>query len=310
MQISRRLLLKYFGASSVVLASCGIDRVGLDDAARREALAAALPPGTGTRVVWLVGSGCSGCSVSFLNRFAAAAPATAADVLMDVVLLGYHPVLMAAAGDQAVSTAESMFAEGGGSYILVVEGGVPTAFGGAACIAWRDAGGRNVTFIDAVRRYAANATAIVSVGTCAAYGGVSAAAPNPTAVQSVSAATGLKTINIPGCPPHPDWIVGGLAALLAAAPIALDAAGRPEAIYGTNLHQHCPRNQAGATVFATTYGVDRQCLRQLGCRGPNVTAQCPALLWNTGRNWCVDANAPCIGCTEPSFPQVNLRQPV
>jgi hydrogenase small subunit len=306
MKISRRLLLKYFGASSVVLASCRINRT-LDGEEARKALANALPPGNGTWVIWLIGSGCSGCSVSFLNRVSTVAPTSAADVLMNVVVLGYHPVLMAGAGDQAVATAESMLAEGGGKYILVVEGGVPTAFDGAACIAWRNASGQNVTFLDAVRRYATNATAIVSVGTCAAYGGVSAASPNPTSVQSVSVATGLTTINIPGCPPHPDWIVAGLAALLADAPITLDAAGRPDAIYGTNVHTQCPRN--GATT-ASAYGVDRQCLRQLGCRGPNTTAQCPALLWNTGRNWCVDANAPCIGCTEPSFPQVNLRQPV
>ncbi len=307
MQISRRLLLKLFGASSVVLAACGIDPSGLDEAKSRKRLADALPPGAGARVIWLIGSGCSGCSVSFLNRVSAAAPTSAADVLMNVVVLGYHPVLMAAAGDQAMATAESIYAAGGGSYILVVEGGVPTAFGGNACTIWRDAAGNDVTMLDAVKRYAANATAVVAVGTCAAYGGVAAAAPNPTMVQSVSAATGLATINLPGCPPHPDWIVGGLAALLADAPLTLDANGRPDAIYGTNIHQTCPRNTA---TQATTFGVDRQCLRQLGCRGPITTAQCPALLWNTGRNWCVDANAPCIGCTEPSFPQVNLRKSV
>ena len=170
-----------------------------------------------------------------------------------------------------------------------------------------DASGNDVTMLDAVKRYAANATAVISVGTCASYGGVSAASPNPTLVQPVSTALGQKTINIPGCPPHPDWIVAGLVAVLADAPITLDAAGRPDAIYGTNVHQNCPR-RSGAE--ATTYGVDGQCLRQLGCRGPATTAQCPALLWNSGRNWCVDANAPCIGCTEPTFPQTNLRQPV
>lgn len=307
MQISRRFLLKAFGASSVVLAACGIDPRGLDEPTARKRLAGALPPGAGTRVIWLIGSGCSGCSVSFLNRVSAAAPTSAADVLMNVIVLGYHPVLMAAAGDQAAAAAESIFAAGGGSYVLVVEGGVPTAFGGAACKVWRDASGNDVTMLDAVKRLAGNATAVVSVGTCASYGGVAAASPNPTLVQSVSAATGLATINLPGCPPHPDWIVAGLAAVLADAPITLDAGGRPDAIYGTNVHQTCPRNTA---TQASTFGVDKQCLRQLGCRGPSTTAQCPALLWNTGRNWCVDANAPCVGCTEPTFPQVNLRQPV
>jgi hydrogenase small subunit len=307
MRISRRLLLKYFGASSVVLASCGIDGTGLGEAEARRALADALPPGDGARVIWLIGSGCSGCSVSFLDRVSAVVPTSAADVLLNVAVVGYHPVLMAAAGDQAVAAAESMYAEGAGSYLLVVEGGVPTAFGGAACWAWRDAGGQDVTFVEAVRRFSANASAVVSVGTCAAYGGVSAAPPNPTLVQPVSAVTGLETINIPGCPPHPDWIVAGLVAVLAGTPISLDAYGRPDAIYASNVHQRCPRRTGPR---ASTYGVDKRCLRQLGCRGPITTASCPAQLWNGGRNWCVDANAPCIGCTEPSFPQVNLRQPV
>jgi len=307
MQISRRLLLKLFGASSVVLAACGIDPAELEGPEARRRLADALPPGDGARLIWLIGSGCSGCSVSLLDRISASAPTSAADLLMDVVVLGYHPVLMAAAGDQAVSTAESMYAEGSGSYVLVVEGGVPTAFGGNACTLWRDAAGDEVTMLDAVRRYAARASAVVAVGTCAAYGGVSAAAPNPTLVQPVSAATGLATVNLPGCPPHPDWIVAGLLALLAGTPLHLDAAGRPDAIYASTVHQRCPRSTGPR---ATTYGVDGRCLRQLGCRGPVTTAQCPTLHWNGGRNWCVDANAPCIGCTEPSFPKVNLRQPV
>jgi hydrogenase small subunit len=29
---------------------------------------------------------------------------------------------------------------------------------------------------------------------------------------------------------------------------------------------------------------------------------CPSTLWNGGVNWCINANAPCIGCTNPDFP--------
>ena len=311
MQISRRLFLKYCGASSLVLASCGIDSRGPDGSLeQRDDLASVLPPGAGARVIWLTGSGCGGCSVSFLNRFSTTAPVSAADVLMNVAVVGFQPVIMAAAGDQAVAAAEAFYAGGEGTYVLVVEGAIPTAFNGAACVLWRDASGQDVTVLQAVQRYAASATAILSIGTCAAYGGVSAASPNPGAVQGLSTATGLKTINIPGCPPHPDWIVAGLAGVLSDAPMSLDTQGRPESIYGSNIHVSCPRNQGASTVFATTHGVDNQCLRQLGCRGPVTTAPCPSGLWNNGRNWCVDANGPCVGCTESSFPQVGLRTPV
>lgn len=313
MDISRRLFLKYCGASSIVLASCNLpgqdgEEVWLDDLDRLEA---ALPTGLGARVIWLAGSGCSGCSVSFLNRFANAAPITAADVLMNVVVLGYHPTIMAAAGDQAVAAAESFYAAGGGTYILVVEGGVPTAFNGAACIAYRDASGAAVTFLSAVRKFATNASAVLSIGTCASAGGVSGASPNLTSVRTVANATGLRTINIPGCPPHPDWITAGLVAVLSGGTLVLDGWRRPQSIYGDSyIHLNCLRNQGAATVEATTFGVDGLCLRKLGCRGPVTVAPCPSSGWNSGLNWCVDANGPCIGCTESTFPRVGLRQPV
>jgi hydrogenase small subunit len=311
MKISRRLFLKYCGASSLVIAGCGVADSGDHGLfGSPESLASALPPGEGAKVIWLIGSGCTGCSVSFLNRFATTAPETAADVLMDVAVVGYHPSLMAAAGDQAVAAAESFYALGGGSYILVVEGAVPTAFGGAAGMAWRSASGTEVTIQDAVKRYATNATAVVCIGTCAAFGGVGAASPNPSGVKGVSSVIGQNTINVPGCPPHPDWIVAGLAKVLSNNSITLDSLGRPRDLFGLNLHESCPRNPGGSTQVATTYGIDQLCLRQLGCRGPITNAQCSSHQWNSGRNWCVDANAPCVGCTEPTFPQVGLQKPV
>ena len=50
------------------------------------------------------------------------------------------------------------------------------------------------------------AKAVVNIGTCACYGGVQAAKPNPTAAKGVNecfADLGIKGINIPGCPPNP-----------------------------------------------------------------------------------------------------------
>ena len=56
--------------------------------------------------------------------------------------------------------------------------------------------------IDIAREVCGNAAATIAIGTCAAYGGLPAAAPNPTAALSVAdAVPGLRNlINLPACP--------------------------------------------------------------------------------------------------------------
>jgi hydrogenase small subunit len=259
----------------------------------------------GPKVIWLQGSGCSGCSISFLNRISDTVPTTAANVLQDSIDLIYHPTLMAAAGSQAASIIRDAIAAGG--YVLLVEGGVPTAFGGAACWPW-SIDGKEVTFQEAVIQAAANAAKVVCVGACASFGGVSAAGENPTGVTSVAKAIGKPTVNIPGCPPHPDWIVWAIAQILAGNAIELDAQSRPTALYGTRVHDDCQRlPKYQSKTFASICGVDESCLNLLGCRGPNTGAPCPTMKWNNGANWCVDANANCVGCTESTFPGGDLH---
>jgi hydrogenase small subunit len=251
-------------------------------------------------VLWLHGSGCTGCTISFLNRVSTTAPKTAGDVLINSVNVLYHPSVMSLAGDSAVSVVEKAYVKGG--YILVVEGGVPTAFNGATCWAWTYKG-QDVTFQKAVTDLASRAKTVISIGQCAAYGGVSAAAPNPTGIKSVQAVTGKKTLNIPGCPPHPDWVVWAIAQLLLNKTIRVDSYGRPTTIFNKTVHDNCPRREQDE---AGRFGTDNRCLEELGCRGPKTKAPCPDLKWNGGVNWCVGVNAPCYGCVEPNFPQSPL----
>jgi NiFe hydrogenase small subunit HydA len=190
-----------------------------------------------------------------------------------------------------------------GQYVLVIEGGVPTAFQGHACLAWT-LNGVEYTFKDVVTRYASKAAAILCIGNCAAYGGIAAASPNPAGVVSVSALTGKATINIPGCPAHPDWFIWVVAQYLAGARITLDGYGRPKALFERTVHERCPRKEREREGL--TFGVDGYCLEELGCKGPETKAPCPVGKWNGGVNWCIDANAPCIGCTEPTFPLKGL----
>ena len=289
MEITRRNFLRYCGASAAALGLTSTD-LGL--------LEKALANPDAPSVVWLQGAGCYGCSMSFLNRISATAPTTAADVLVNSINLVFHPALMSLAGEMAVAAAKLASAK---PFVLVVEGGVSTAFNGAACFAWKWAG-RDVTFKDAVKEFAAKAAVIVCVGTCASFGGIPAAPPNPTMIQSVKAATGKSTINIAGCPPHPDWTVWAIVQLLLGKAIPTDLNGRPTQFYSRTVHSQCPRLERDE---AERFGVDYYCLKELGCRGPRTRANCPVIRFNNSVNWCIDANAPCIGCTEPTFPSAS-----
>ncbi|MHB0878572.1 MAG: hydrogenase small subunit [Anaerolineae bacterium] len=288
MQITRRAFLRYAVAAGVGLG------LGEDVLARVETVLAqtALPP-----VVWLSGSGCTGCSVSLLN----AVNPTIDGLLTGTIALKYHSTLMVAAGDLAVAAATSTAQAGG--HILVVEGAIPTAFGGRCCYVW-DEGGVPVTMTEAVSSLAANASHLVAVGTCASYGGIPAAFAGAGAV-GLGAFLGRPVVNLPGCPAHPDWIIGGLAALLAGTPPPLDARGRPTTYYPAEaIHERCPRREREE---ANSFGQAGLCLKELGCKGPSTHADCDIRRWNNGQNWCIGANGLCIGCSEPTFPRFPLH---
>jgi hydrogenase small subunit len=293
MHISRRDFLRYCGISAAALGLNGTDLMKLGEL---------LASTSGPQVLWLVGSSCTGCSVSFLNYISTASPTSAADILVNKINLTYHPSLMATAGQDAAAIAEQAAVSGG--YVLVVEGGVPTAFGGGACLAWTY-NGTDVTFQDAVIKLASKASKIICIGNCSAYGGISAAYPNDTGVKSVAEVTGKTTINIAGCPPHPDWFVWSVVQILLNNPIALDSNGRPLYLFEKSVHDKCPRK---GTEPAKTFATEGRCMKELGCKGPQAKANCPIIQWNNKMSWCIDANAPCIGCTSPDFPKTPLMK--
>jgi hydrogenase small subunit len=287
--IDRRSFLKYCITSASVL--------GIEGAVVSK-LEAAL--GDGGRdlptVIWLACSNCTGCTVSLANLIGDDGPADVGDLLLNTIWLEYHPNLMGAAGDLAVSTLNSAAA---GNYVLVVEGGVPTAFGGNTCMLWTDVTGHDVTAMEAVSWLAPNAMAVLSVGSCASFGGIPMGDPNPTGVVSVADFTGLPVINIPGCPAHPDWVTWTVAQLLTGSSVPLDADRRPSQFFSSRIHEDCPyRNRPEAHSF----GQHNTCLEELGCRGEHVRSDCHLRKWNGGTNWCMEAGAICLGCTERGFP--------
>jgi hydrogenase small subunit len=285
--VSRRAFLKYCTASAATLGLDPFDLTGLNQAMANP---------NGPNVLWLQGSSCTGCTMSFLNYIAPTAPKTAADVLISAINLAYHPNLSAAAGDTVVNEIARVYAAG--NYILAIEGGIPTAFNGAACLAYT-VNGKDIPFKDVVQDLASRAAKILCVGTCSSFGGIPAAPPNPTGVVSVKTLTGKPTIHIAGCPPHPDWIVWTVVQLLQNKTIALDSYQRPKTIYGTRVHERCPLKE---TEEVNTFGVPNRCLKEIGCHGPETSSNCPTIKWNNGVNWCIGAGAPCLGCTNASFP--------
>lgn len=132
MPISRRDFLKYCTASAAMLGLSALDVQRLE---------AALTTAGAPSVIWLHGAGCQGDSVSLLNRIAPGDPAgtrTVDDVLVNAINLAYHTVVMAGAGDDAVTMLRQTRARGG--YVLVIEGGIPKAFGGHTCMLYEENG--------------------------------------------------------------------------------------------------------------------------------------------------------------------------
>jgi hydrogenase small subunit len=264
-------------------------------------------------VLWLQGGGCSGCSVTLLNSVSP----NPRNILVDEVVPGkhislrFHPTVMAGAGDPAVAELERTRQEAAKGYLVVVEGSVPLGSDGTYA-RFGERQGEEITMLSWVTSLAPDALAVVAMGTCAAFGGIPSGAPNPTesvSVREVLSAKGIDTplINIPGCPPHPDWLVGTIASLLLQGlpgKDALDEYLRPKAFYGQLIHENCPRRAYfDEGKFAEKLS-DPYCLYELGCKGPVTHADCPTRLWNNGVNWCVGSGAPCIGCVEPLFPDV------
>ncbi|HJX12934.1 MAG TPA: hydrogenase small subunit [Dehalococcoidales bacterium] len=262
-------------------------------------------------VIYLQTAACSGCAVTLLNT----ASPTIKNVLIDQIAPGvhinlrFHPVIMAAAGEMAIRAMEDTAEQKKGEYVLVVDGAVPTA-PGAVYGAIGERNGKPVTMLQRVTELAADALAVIALGTCASFGGIPAAPPNPTGCQPVrdvlkKEGISKPLVNIPGCPPHPDWFVGTVAGvILNGLPAAddLDDLLRPRAFYGKLIHENCPRRACfDEGKFARKFG-DDGCLYELGCKGPITYADCPVRRWNSGTNWVIGAGAPCNGCTQPEFP--------
>jgi hydrogenase small subunit len=288
--ISRRDFMVFCASMAAVL--------GLPDEAT-PAIAAAVDSEARPVLVWLEFQDCAGNSESLLR----AGHPKVADLILDSISLSYHETLMAAAGSQAEDALAKAVHDNAGKYIAVVEGSIPTGADGAYCMI----GGKSALQI--AREICGGAAATIAVGTCAAFGGIPAARPNPTGALSVAdAVPGIKNlINMSACPANAENITALIVYYMTLKRWPpLDQFRRPMFAYGKTIHDNCERRahfDAGQYVEAWGDEAHRQghCLYKMGCKGPATSQNCPVVRWNEGTNWPIGCGHPCIGCAEPNF---------
>ncbi len=222
-------------------------------------------------------------------------------VFEDIIDLWYSNTFMAAQGINALDILEKTAEKYAHEYTLVVEGAVPLKYNGLFNVL-----GYSKDYIiaakNAVRWFGKHAKYVVAIGTCASFGGPTAARPNITGSVSVSEILDRAVINVSGCPVNPEWFVGTLAHLLMYGMPELDNLGRPALFYGFTVHRHCQRRSYfDNNNFAQEIG-DSECMFSLGCSGPRTGADCPYRMWINHVSWPVKVNTPCIGCTNKDFP--------
>ncbi|MGO8995589.1 MAG: hydrogenase small subunit [Polyangiaceae bacterium] len=262
-------------------------------------IAAAVEKTLKPSLVWLEFQDCAGNTESLLR----ASRPTVAEVILDAISVDYHETIMAAAGKQAEEALQKTVHDQADKYLVVIEGSIPTGAGGAYCAI----GGKSALQI--ARDVCEHAAAVIAVGTCAAFGGIPAAAPNPTSALGVAdAVPGIKNlVNLPACPANVENLTALLVYFLTYHRWPpLDSKHRPLFAYGKTIHDNCERRahfDAGQYVEAWGDEAHRngECLFKMGCKGPATYQNCPVVRWNEGTNWPIGCGHPCIGCAEPDF---------
>ncbi len=288
-ELSRRDFLKI---CTIVTATMGLPYSMV------EKVEAAMKKGPKPTVIWLHFMECTGCTESLLR----ASHPPIGRLVLDIINLEYHETLMAAAGKQAEEVLHQTMEKYKGKYICVVEGAVSTKDGGIYCkIAGKPA-------IQILKEVTKDAMLTIAIGTCASFGGVQAAAPNPTGAVGIGEVIGKdKVINIPGCPPNPYNFLATVSYILTFGKLPeLDNLRRPKFAYGRLIHDHCERRaHFDEGRFANAFGDEGHrkgyCVYKLGCKGPVTYANCPVIRFCDVGTWPVGSGHPCIGCTEPNF---------
>lgn len=287
--VSRRDFLKY---CSIMAVGMGLPMSVGSQIAEAVTNVAKRPP-----VIWLSAQECTGCTESLLRS----SHPTLDHLILDLISLDYHETLSTPSGHLAEEARAQSIKENKGKFVLVVDGSIPVKDGGVYCMI----GGKPA--VEILKETAKDAAAIIAIGSCASWGGIPSASPNPTGATPVHEIIKDKpVVNIPGCPPSPYNFLSTVLYFVTFNKLPeLDKLGRPKFGYGRLIHENCERRpHFDAGRFAIEFGDENHrkgyCLYKLGCKGPETYNNCPSILYgDTGSGtWPVGTGHPCFGCSE------------
>jgi hydrogenase small subunit len=272
-------------------------------------------------VLWITaGLGCDGDTIAMT----AATNPSIEDLVLGTIpgipkVNLHNPLLAYTTGDAFLHVFEQAADGKLDPFILVVEGSIPNERnkheGYWAAMGTDRRTGQPITTCEWIDRLTPRAWAVVTAGTCSAYGGIHALAGNPTGCMGLpdylgwtwKSKAGIPIVCVPGCPIQPDNFLEALLYLLRQAAgkapmIPLDEGLRPTWLFAQTVHEGCDR--AGyyeQADFAADYS-SHKCIVKQGCWGPVVQCNVGKRGWINGVGGCPNVGGVCIGCTMPGFP--------
>lgn len=270
-------------------------------------------------LLWLQSGGCGGCSLSLL---CAEAPDLITSLQGAGIELLWHPSLSEQGDADLIDLLQSLVAGDIALDILCLEGAVVQGPDGTGL--YHRLSGSDRPMRDWIGELAHRARHVVAVGSCAAYGGITAGGGNPSEACGLQydgsrsggllgpdfrAREGTPVINVAGCPTHPNWVTETLIqiALGDMGQGQIDELGRPRSYADHLVHHGCPRNEFYEFKASAEKPSDLGCMMEhLGCLGTQAHADCNTRLWN-GEGSCLRGGYACINCTAPGFEEPGHR---
>lgn len=265
------------------------------------------------RLFWMQSGGCGGCTLSLIGAEGPDLLATFEAANIEVL---WHPSLSEQSGRAVIDIMERIVSGEETLDILCLEGSVMRGPNGTG--RFHMMAGTDRPVMDWISDLAAKAGHVVAVGSCAAFGGITAAGANEVEACGLTydgrkeggllgadfrSRSGMPVINVAGCPIHPGWLTETLHM------IASDRFGvneideweRPLSYTMHLVHHGCARNEFYEFKASAEKLCDLGCMMEnLGCKGTQARADCNMRAWN-GSGSCLDGGYPCINCTAPGF---------
>ncbi len=244
------------------------------------------------KILWLSSITCNGNAHSFLNY-------ENLDILLDNFEFIYHPIIESKYNLNDIIY-KDLYCD-----ILILEGAISPEYNKV-----------NEPIINIINKYASRVHKIVTVGTCATFGGI-------FRDSGYAYTTGLhfdgekptflftslkdKTVSISGCPIHPETLANTLFSIKDDIKLSLDQYLRPKEYFSYTVHNGCTRNEYFEyKVDNHIFGSKEGCMfYDHGCAAPYTSGSCNKILWNSVNSKTRNGE-PCHGCTEPTFPKNNF----